>query len=111
MGTISGILAMPYWQDEFSTVYRDSTGHLNASAFQTATIVFILSAGTFFGAVTAAPIADLIGRRLDLVVSTFIFIFGVALQTAATAIPLFWSRLDLRHELVTNDESLSGAMN
>jgi SP family sugar:H+ symporter-like MFS transporter len=100
MGTISGILAMPYWQDEFSTVYRDSTGHLNASAFQTATIVFILSAGTFFGAVTAAPIADLIGRRLDLVVST-----------AATAIPLFWSRLDLRHELVTNDESLSGAMN
>jgi SP family sugar:H+ symporter-like MFS transporter len=51
MGTISGILAMPYWQDEFSTVYRDSTGHLNASAFQTATIVFILSAGTFFGAV------------------------------------------------------------
>lgn len=80
---------MPYWQDEFSTGYRDSTGHLNADASQTATIVSILSAGTFFGALTAAPIADFIGRRLGLVASTFVFIFGVVLQTAATAIPLF----------------------
>jgi SP family sugar:H+ symporter-like MFS transporter len=88
-GTISGILAMPYWQDEFSTGYRDSTGHLNATASQQATIVSILSAGTFFGALTAAPVADLIGRRLGLVASTFVFIFGVILQTAATAIPLF----------------------
>jgi len=88
-GTISGILAMPYWQDKFSTGYRDSTGHLNTTASQTATIVSILSAGTFFGALTAAPIADLIGRRLGLVASTFVFIFGVILQTAATAIPLF----------------------
>ncbi len=88
-GTISGILAMPYWQDEFSTGYRDSTGNLNATASQQATIVSILSAGTFFGALTAAPIADLIGRRLGLVASTFVFIFGVILQTATTAIPLF----------------------
>jgi SP family sugar:H+ symporter-like MFS transporter len=67
----------------------DSTGHLNATASQQATIVSILSAGTFFGALTAAPVADLIGRRLGLVASTFVFIFGVILQTAATAIPLF----------------------
>jgi MFS family permease len=80
---------MPYWQNEFSTGYRDSTGHLNITASQSATIVSILSAGTFFGALTAAPIADAIGRRMGLIVSTFVFILGVILQTAATKIPLF----------------------
>lgn len=80
---------MPYWTDTFSTGYRDSTGHLNVTASQSATIVSILSAGTFFGALGAAPIADWIGRRLSLIVVTFVFTFGVILQTAATAIPLF----------------------
>lgn len=80
---------MPYWQDQFSTGYRDSTGHLNVTASQSATIVSILSAGTFFGALTAAPIGDAIGRRFGLIVSTFVFILGVILQAAATQIPLF----------------------
>ena len=88
-GTISGILAMPYWEDLFSTGYRDSTGHLNVTASQSATIVSILSAGTFFGALGAAPIADWIGRRLSLITVTFVFVFGVVLQTAAASIPLF----------------------
>jgi SP family sugar:H+ symporter-like MFS transporter len=88
-GTISGILAMKYWDREFSTGYKDSDGNLNITASQSATIVSILSAGTFFGALTAAPIADAIGRRFGLISSTLIFIFGVVLQTAATAIPLF----------------------
>ncbi|KAJ5880705.1 uncharacterized protein N7473_011758 [Penicillium subrubescens] len=88
-GTISGILAMPYWQDTFSTGYRDSTGHLNVSSSQSASIVSILSAGTFFGALGAAPIADRIGRRWSLIASTHVFILGVILQTAATAIPMF----------------------
>jgi MFS family permease len=30
-----------------------------------------------------------IGRRLGLIASTLVFVFGVTLQTAATAIPLF----------------------
>ncbi|CAK7219953.1 Plasma membrane low glucose sensor [Sporothrix eucalyptigena] len=88
-GTISGILAMPYWEDVFSTGYRDSTGHLNVDSSQSAAIVSILSGGTFFGALGAAPIADWIGRRLGLIVCTCVFIVGVILQTAATAIPLF----------------------
>jgi len=88
-GTIGGILAMPYWQDVFSTGYRDSTGHLNVSASQSASIVSVLSAGTFFGALCAAPIADRIGRRWSLIASSHVFMLGVALQTAATAIPLF----------------------
>lgn len=88
-GTISGILAMKYWDREFSTGFRDSTGNLNITASQSATIVSILSAGTFFGALTAAPVSDAIGRRLGLIASTIVFIFGVILQTAAVAIPLF----------------------
>jgi MFS family permease len=80
---------MPYWQDTFSTGYRDSTGHLNVSSSQSASIVSILSAGTFFGALGAAPIADRIGRRWSLIASTHVFILGVILQTAATAIPMF----------------------
>ncbi len=88
-GTISGILAMPFWQEEFSTGYIDSKGHLNVSPSQQSQIVSILSAGTFFGALGAAPIADAIGRRLGLIVSTVVFIVGVILQTAATAIPMF----------------------
>lgn len=80
---------MPYWEDLFSTGYRDSSGHLDLTSSQTSTIVSILSAGTFFGALGAAPLADRVGRRLSLIGSCFVFIFGVVLQVAATSIPLF----------------------
>ena len=89
-GTIGGILAMPYWQKEFSTGYIDSTGNPNVSASESALTVSILSAGTFFGALAAAPIADAIGRRWGLIVSTaVVFNLGVILQTAATEQPMF----------------------
>jgi SP family sugar:H+ symporter-like MFS transporter len=80
---------MPYWENLFSTGYRDSSGHLDLTSSQTSTIVSILSAGTFFGALGAAPVADRIGRRLSLISSCVVFIFGVILQVAATSIPLF----------------------
>jgi MFS family permease len=54
---------MQYWQDLFSTGYRDATGHLNITSSQSSAIVSILSAGTFFGALYAAPLGDSIGRR------------------------------------------------
>lgn len=88
----SGILALitsSYWENEFSTGFRDSDGHLNVTASQSAQIVSILSAGTFFGALGAAPIADWIGRRLSLIVSCGVFTIGVIFQTAATELPLF----------------------
>jgi SP family sugar:H+ symporter-like MFS transporter len=80
---------MPYWQDQFSTGYKNPTGHLDVTASQSATIVSILSAGTFFGALGAAPLADAVGRRWGLILSAIVFIFGVILQTAAIRIPLF----------------------
>ena len=56
---------------------------------QQSLIVSILSAGTFFGALAAAFVADFFGRKWGLIISTGIFCIGVAMQTAATAIPLF----------------------
>jgi len=89
-GTIGGILGMNHWRELFST------GHINPkdglpdiTSEQKSLIVSILSAGTFFGALTAAPTADLLGRVLGLVASTVVFCVGVILQTAATDIPLF----------------------
>lgn len=81
---------MQQWKDEFSTGYTDAgTGALDITAGQKSLIVSILSAGTFFGALTAAPVADQIGRRWGLISACVIFMVGVALQIAATAIPLF----------------------
>ncbi|KAI0477330.1 general substrate transporter [Xylariaceae sp. FL0804] len=88
-GTISGILGMDYFQNHFSTGYVNSKGHLDVSPNQSSAIVSILSAGTFFGALGSPFLADTIGRRLALIASSCVFILGVILQTASTAIPLF----------------------
>lgn len=89
-GTIGGILAMHYWRQLFSTGYINPKDNFpDITSDQSSEIVSILSAGTFFGALSAAPLADTIGRRLGLITSTFVFCFGVILQTASTAIPLF----------------------
>lgn len=80
---------MDFFQNLFSTGYVNTHGHLDVSPSQSSAIVSILSAGTFFGALGSPLIADTIGRRLSLIVSSWVFIFGVILQTAATALPLF----------------------
>ena len=82
-GTISGITAMNYWLNLFT-----ADGTLPSS--QNSLIVSILSAGTFFGALFAAPMADLLGRRIGLMLScAVVFNLGVIFQTAATSQPLF----------------------
>ncbi|KAM5346123.1 hypothetical protein ACJ41O_009128 [Fusarium nematophilum] len=88
-GTISGILAMPYWQRLFSTGYKDPSGNPNITTDEESAIVSILSAGTFFGALLSSLLSDQLGRRWGLIISTWVFNLGVALQTAATAIPIF----------------------
>ena len=88
-GTIGGILAMKYWRDTFSTGYRNEKGQLDVDANQTSEIVSILSAGTFFGALFSAPVADFLGRRIGMMFNTVVFTVGVILQTIATSIPLF----------------------
>jgi MFS family permease len=88
-GTISGILAMPYWQKLFSTGYVDPAGNRTITSSQESAIVSILSAGTFFGALASPFLTDRIGRRPGLLVSTWVFNLGVVLHTVATSIPLF----------------------
>lgn len=84
-GTISGILAMPYWIKQFAKHGSDAI-----SPGEDALIVSILSAGTFIGALCAAPVADKIGRRLGLMASAgIVFNLGVILQAASTAQPMF----------------------
>lgn len=81
---------MRYWLNLFSTPGNvDSEGLPTITDSQQSEIVSILSAGTFFGALLAAPTGDYLGRRLGLMFSTGVFTLGVILQTAATAIPLF----------------------
>ncbi|KAJ5153731.1 Major facilitator superfamily domain general substrate transporter [Penicillium coprophilum] len=89
-GTISGILAMKKWREMFSTGYiNEKDGLPDVTSSESSMIVSLLSAGTFFGALAAAPIADKFGRRMGMIMETFVFVFGVILQTASTSIPLF----------------------
>lgn len=88
-GTISGILAMDYWMNLFSTGYKNSAGHLDVTPSQSSAIVSILSAGTFFGSLGSSLLSDTIGRRWALIASCCVFILGVIFQTAAVALPLF----------------------
>lgn len=81
---------MRYWLDTFSTGHVDlKTNQLGITSSESSLIVSILSAGTLFGALFAAPVADWMGRRIALLVSLCVFTFGVILQTASVAIPLF----------------------
>ena len=77
---------MPYWLTHFA----DPSNNYQITASQDSLIVSILSAGTFFGALLAAPLADTIGRRLGLMFSAgVVFNLGVILQAASTARPMF----------------------
>lgn len=81
---------MRYWLDTFSTGYIDpKTSQLGITSSESSLIVSILSAGTLFGALFAAPVADWTGRRIALWIGLCVFAFGVILQTASVDIPLF----------------------
>lgn len=89
-GTISGILQMPVWLRLFSTGATNEEGRPIVSSSDESLIVSILSLGTFLGALSSAPVADLLGRRMGLIFSTaVVFNLGVILQTISTSQPLF----------------------
>lgn len=76
---------MDYWRETFAT-----GADTEPTADEESLIVSILSAGTFFGALMAAPFSDLLGRRWGLFAScAVVFNLGVILQTAATRQPMF----------------------
>ncbi|ODV58957.1 sugar porter family MFS transporter [Ascoidea rubescens DSM 1968] len=83
-GSISGVMEMNYVLERFP---EDKPMEFSSS--EHSLIVSILSAGTFFGALSAPFIADTLGRKWVIVISSlFTFNLGIALQTAATTIGL-----------------------
>ncbi|QKX57200.1 uncharacterized protein TRUGW13939_04308 [Talaromyces rugulosus] len=89
-GNINGIIAMQQWKNKYSTGYtNETTGKPDVTAGEKALVVSILSAGTFFGSLVAAPAGDKIGRRWGLICSCTLFIIGVVLQVVSETMPLF----------------------
>jgi len=86
-GVISGIQTMDDWLCVFGK--PNASGVCAITSSQQSLVVSILSAGTFFGALFAAPVADFLGRRYCIVLAVGIFAIGVALQTAVTSIAPF----------------------
>ncbi|KAF9269148.1 MFS monosaccharide transporter [Marasmius fiardii PR-910] len=88
-GTISGIKEMNNWKQTFGHPTGDPNNPFDITTSQESLVVSILSAGTFFGALFAAPMADYVGRKWGVVAACLVFSIGVAMQTAATEMPLF----------------------
>jgi MFS transporter, SP family, sugar:H+ symporter len=89
-GYISGVMGMTYFIHRFTgldpaTTPKDS---FSLPSWKKSLITSILSAGTFFGAIIAGDLADFFGRRTTIIIGCFIFIVGVILQTASTALGL-----------------------
>lgn len=78
---------MNAFRQQFSTGYK-TNNVLDIAPNQSAQVVSILSAGTFFGALLAAPLGDRLGRRRSLIIAVGIFCFGVLFQTIAMALPM-----------------------
>ena len=63
---------------------RRRNGTFYFSNVRSGLIVALLSIGTLFGALIAAPIADFIGRKNSIIVWCGIFSIGIIVQIAAT---------------------------
>jgi len=91
-GVISGIKVMCDWLETFGkhnpSAYNTCNGYGISSSTESL-VVSILSAGTFFGALLGAPIADILGRKWGVVVACLVFSVGVAMQAGSLGIPLF----------------------
>jgi len=81
-GTIGGVIAMDDWLRTFG-VFDESFAPALPYYLPTndkSLVVSILSAGTFFGALLAFPMGDIVGRKWGLVASCLVFSLGVGLQ-------------------------------
>ena len=97
-GYVNGVLAMEYFVHLFTGLDKDAPEFQKGAdpgpngfalpSWKKSLIVSILSAGTFFGALIAGDIADFTGRRTTVIIGCIIFIIGVILQTASSALGL-----------------------
>ncbi|KAF1917558.1 general substrate transporter [Ampelomyces quisqualis] len=88
-GYVNGVLNSPLFIEEVEGPIcpqglATPDGVCKISSSNTSLIVSILSAGTFFGAIMAGDLADMIGRKWTIVLGCLIYIIGVVLQMAAS---------------------------
>lgn len=74
-GYINGVLGSQIFKDAVEGVGAKAVSESNTSL-----IVSILSCGTFFGAVIAGDVADMIGRKWTVILGCLIYIIGVVIQ-------------------------------
>ncbi|GAA5851862.1 hypothetical protein JCM8547_000080 [Rhodosporidiobolus lusitaniae] len=86
-GYISGVKAMPYFIEHYGDL--NDAGEREITTSTDSLITSILSVGTFFGALSAGPVLNMVGRRIGLGIYLLLFAAGVAMQTAAYDVPLF----------------------
>ena len=88
-GYIASVLAMDMFKMTYGhrvPLIEDSSGYRYTPS-QKSLIVSILSAGTFFGAIISATLADSFGRRTTIIAGCAVFMVGVVLQVAVANIP------------------------
>jgi sugar porter (SP) family MFS transporter len=75
-GYINGVLGSQIFIDAVEGV----SGTSSLSDSHTSLVVSILSCGTFFGALIAGDVADIIGRKWTVILGCFIYMLGVVIQ-------------------------------
>ncbi|KAF9887933.1 hypothetical protein FE257_009455 [Aspergillus nanangensis] len=89
-GYINGVMGMRFFIEEFENLNFENTptDQFVIPSWKKSLITSILSAGTFFGALIAGDLADWFGRRTTIIAGCVVFIIGVILQTASSALAL-----------------------
>ena len=88
-GYISSVLAMDQFKIDYGhqVPHRDDPTGFAYDSWEKGLIVGILSAGTFFGALVSAALADAFGRRTTIIAGCAVFMVGVIVQVADASIP------------------------
>ncbi|KAM5342144.1 hypothetical protein ACJ41O_015175 [Fusarium nematophilum] len=92
IGWMSGVLGMPYYIQQHTGMEYDFDAKAPVDPSRPFTIASsdkslmtsILSLGTFLGAIVAGDFADLLGRRITILIGCGIFASGVVLQVASS---------------------------
>lgn len=82
VGNISGVLQMESFRDYFAGKGKDFDPNVKG------TVVSILTAGCFFGALLAGFFTERLGRKWTIFLGAMIFNFGATLQCAATSLSM-----------------------
>ncbi|PSN75545.1 general substrate transporter [Corynespora cassiicola Philippines] len=81
LGVIGGSVASPSFGSYFNDPNPDQVG----------AVVSLFTGGGFFGAFLAGPSADLLGRRIAIIIGSLVFILGGILQAVAQNISFLYS--------------------